>query len=246
MCEYGLQLYSVRDITEKNLLDAIRKVASFGYKGMEFAGFFGNSAEDVKKCMDECGVSAWGTHTGTDQLTEDKLADTIAYHKAIGCKMCIVPGADFSTLEALKKLADIFAKAKPEMDKNGITLAYHNHDAEFLPNKDGIIAHDWLRDNTDISFEIDTFWSFFAGLDPLAKLEELGDRVVAIHLKDGIRENGNYDEGRPLGQGHAPVKAVRDYALARKLPIVVESESLTPDGPTEVKTCIDYLKSLEA
>ena len=95
MCEYGLQLYSVRDITEKNLLDAIRKVASFGYKGMEFAGFFGNSAEDVKKCMDECGVSAWGTHTGTDQLTEDKLADTIAYHKPSAAKCVSFPAQIF-------------------------------------------------------------------------------------------------------------------------------------------------------
>lgn len=246
MCEYGLQLYSVRDITENNLLGAIETVAKYGYKGMEFAGFFGNSAEKVKQCMDENGVSAWGTHTGVDQLTEDKLAETIRYHKEIGCNLCIVPGADFSTLEALKKLADIFAKAQPEMAKHGITLAYHNHDAEFKPNNDGIIAHDWLRDNTDVAFELDTFWAFFAGLDPIAKLEELGERVVAIHLKDGIRENGNYDEGRPLGQGHAPVKAVRDYALARKLPIVVESESLTPTGPEEVKTCIEYLKSLEA
>lgn len=245
MYEYGLQLYSVRDITEQDLLGAIRKVAAMGYKGMEFAGFFGLDAREVKQCMDECGVAAWGTHTGVDALTEENLQATIDYHKQIGCPLCIVPGADFSTLEALEKLGATLDRAQAEMKKHGITVAYHNHDAEFLPNKDGIIAHDWLRDHSTVAFEIDTFWAFFAGLDPIAKLEELGDRVVAIHLKDGIRENHKHDEGKPLGQGHAPVKAVRDYALCRRLPIVVESESLTPDGPTEAKVCIDYLKSLE-
>ena len=44
MCEYGIQLYSVRDITEKDLPGAIRQMAEMGYKGMEFAGFFGHSA----------------------------------------------------------------------------------------------------------------------------------------------------------------------------------------------------------
>ena len=82
--------------------------------------------------------------------------------------------------------------------------------------------------------------------EPYAKkMKELGDRLVAVHLKDGVREDWD-DCGKPLGQGNAPVKAVREYALEKQLPIVVESESLTPDGPTEVQVCFDYLKSLEA
>ena len=245
MNEYGLQLYSVRDITEKDLLGAIKTVAKTGYKGMEFAGFFGHSAEEVKACMDDCGVKAWGTHTGVDGLTEETLADTIAYHKAIGCGLCIIPWAPHETEEDLKKLAAIIDRVQPEMAKNGITLAYHNHSSELQPNKDGLIALDWLIENTKIAVELDTFWAFYAGVDAVEKMKELGDRLVAVHLKDGVREDWD-DCGKPLGQGNAPVKAVREYALKKQLPIVVESESLTPDGPTEVQVCFDYLKSLEA
>ena len=50
--EYGLQMYSVRDFTEKDLLGTLKKVAEIGYKYIEFAGFFGNSAEDVKAALD--------------------------------------------------------------------------------------------------------------------------------------------------------------------------------------------------
>ena len=43
--EYGLQLFSVRDLAEKNLDEALRQVSALGYKFVEFAGFFGHSAE---------------------------------------------------------------------------------------------------------------------------------------------------------------------------------------------------------
>ena len=39
--EYGLQLYSVRDITQSGLEKAMQKVADLGYSFVEFAGFFG-------------------------------------------------------------------------------------------------------------------------------------------------------------------------------------------------------------
>jgi len=192
--------------------------------------------------MDACGAKAWGTHTGVDQLTDEKLMDTIAYHKAIGCSLCIIPWASHQNLADLEKLAALIEKVQPVMKEHGITLAYHNHSSELMPNEDGILALDWLVENTSIAIELDTFWAYNAGVDPIAKMEALGYRLVAVHLKDGVRGG----EGNPLGQGQAPVKAVRDYALAHHLPIVVESESLTPDGPTEVNTCIEYLKSLEA
>jgi len=50
---YGLQMYSVRDITGTDLAGALKKVAELGYSFVEFAGFFGNSAEDVKKMLDD-------------------------------------------------------------------------------------------------------------------------------------------------------------------------------------------------
>ena len=43
----------------------------------------------------------------------------------------------------------------------------------------------------------------------------------------------------------APVAAVYAKAVELNVPMVVESETLQPDGLTEAKICIDYLKSLE-
>ena len=49
--EYGLQLYSVRDITQKGLQSAMQKVADLGYTSVEFAGFCGNSAPEDRKSV---------------------------------------------------------------------------------------------------------------------------------------------------------------------------------------------------
>ena len=65
-----------------------------------------------------------------------------------------------------------------------------------------------------------------------------------IHIKDGIPSLGN-DGGMPLGRGEAPVAAVYQKALAKKLPLIVESETLKPSGMDEITVCLDYLKSLE-
>ena len=101
MMEYGLQMYSVRDVAKEDLLGTLRKVAELGYSFVEFAGFFGNSAKDVRETLDACGLKVSGTHTGWVELTADRIDETIAYHKAIGNKNIIIPGADFSTREKL-------------------------------------------------------------------------------------------------------------------------------------------------
>ena len=108
---------------------------------------------------------------------------------------------------------------------------------------------------TSIDMEIDTFWLFNAGIDPVPYLEAHKDRIKVIHLKDGIvlRDgNGSFEnarngaEGKSVGSGMAPVVAVRDWAVKNNVLMVIESEGLDPTGPEEVKRCIDFLKSLEA
>ncbi|MBR6753360.1 MAG: hypothetical protein IKM05_04955, partial [Clostridia bacterium] len=83
--------------------------------------------------------------------------------------------------------------------------------------------------------------AYNAGKDPLQMMDALKDRLVAIHLKDGFMGG----EGMPLGQGTAPVKAVWQKALDMNLMIIVESETCKPDGITEARECMEYLRSLE-
>ena len=114
------------------------------------------------------------------------------------------------------------------------------HSHEFRPNEDGIVIYDWLLENTDLKLQLDTYWAYNAGKDPIQMLKDLGSRVICIHIKDGLMGG----EGRALGEGTAPVRAVHDYAAANRLPMIVESEGLQPTGLKEVGRCMDYLRQL--
>lgn len=237
--DVGIQLYSVRDITEKNLELALEQIAKQGYKSVEFAGFFGHSADEVKGWLDKYNLRASGTHTPLDPIVKDYDA-IVAYHKAIGTTNIIIPGHDLSTNASLDAFIESVAVLIPKLKKDGITLHYHNHDFEFRPNNDGVIPYDELLTRTELFMELDTYWCFVGGRDPIATLESLKGRSTVLHIKDGMGDH----EGKPLGQGVAPVAKV--WAKGKELGIypVVESETLKPDGLTEAAVCIEYLRTL--
>ncbi len=252
--EYGLQMYSLRDITKTDLKGALKVAADLGYKYIEFAGFFENTAEDVKRWLDEYGLVCCSTHTRVSLLTDDTLEDTLRYHQVIGCTRLIIPGADWSTEENFNKNLALFAKVQKKAAEYGIEVGYHNHSGEFFPTPYGKIIEDEILKNTDLKVQIDTFWTFNAGLDSIAYLESIKDRVFAVHLKDGIptaEENRAWGtwikdvQGKSLGEGKAPVAAVREWCLKNGMPMVVESEGLSPTGPEEVGRCIAYLRTLD-
>ena len=52
----GLQLYTMRDAGDKNLIHTIERVAKIGYEGVEFAGYGGIPASEMKKILDDNGI----------------------------------------------------------------------------------------------------------------------------------------------------------------------------------------------
>ncbi len=238
--KYGIQMYSLRDITGDDLEGALKAVAEMGYKQIEFAGFFGHTADEINDMLKKYDLELIGTHSGWEDL-RDNYEETLAFHKAIGNKRYVIPGADISKKEKLDKFIDFVNDIIPKLKAEGIELGYHNHAHEFIPTEEGIYIHSELQNRTNLFFEVDTYWAFVAGKDPIAELERLGDRVKMVHLKDGTPD-GN---GLSLGSGSAPAAAVKAYAQAHGLDIVVESEGCNPTGIEEVSRCMDFLKSLD-
>ena len=238
--KYGIQLYSVRDLAEKNLEEAVRRVAELGYSSVEFAGFFGRTPEQVCRMLEENNIGLSSTHSSFDDLV-NKYDETVAYHKAIGNSLYIIPGYDLSSQEKLDCFIEKINPLSKRLAADGITLAYHNHAHEFQINADGSHIYDQLLYRTDLKLEVDTYWAFVGMKDPIALLKRVADRLVCIHIKDGSASG----EGTPLGMGEAPVGEVYRYAAENNIPMVVESETCKPDGITEAKICIEYLRSLE-
>ena len=245
---YGLQLYSVRDITGTDFEGTLRQVAEMGYTMVEPAGFFGHKAEDVSAMLKHYGLKCCSTHTGFP-LLKDSFKETLEYHKTIGCENIILPSAPWNTREELDETVRLINQWIPAIKDAGMKLHYHNHSHEFLKNSDGLIAHDVLSENTDILFELDTFWVYNARLDPVEMMEKYKDRLEFIHLKDGIMQDwstpGARAVGKSVGSGDAPILDIRKKAIEMGVSMVIESEGLDPTGLEEVKRCIDFLKSVD-
>ena len=243
--KYGLQLYSVRDAAKESIDNMFASVAKIGYTMVESASFYGLEAIELKKLLDKYGLELCSTHTSVRRL-RDELDATIEYHKTVGCNNIVIPGTPVNTKEELDELINLINTILPKIEAAGMKLHFHNHTKEWLPNADGLIPQDEIASRTEVYFELDTFWAFNAGRDPIELLEKYADRICLIHLKDGIpMKDGNEAIGKSLGQGEAPVEAVRAKALEMGLTMIVESEGLDPSGLEEVERCISFLSKLE-
>ena len=252
--EYGLQMYSLRDITKDSMRMALEKVAEMGYKYVEFAGFFDYMPEQRKLWLDEFGLVCSGTHTGMQAITPETIDETIRYHKIIGCDNLIVPGCDWSTPEKAQGVIDALNYAQKKLAENGIRLGYHNHSREFFPNEHGTIFEDEVIQKTTVELEIDTWWAFNAGLEVVKFLEENKARIRVIHLKDGIPsapECKNFDhchdgvKGLSVGSGKNVIPEIVEWAKKNGVLMVIESEGLDPTGLGETGRCIEYLRTLD-
>src|SRR5690625_2402978 len=204
----GLQLYSVREATGKDLLGTLEKVAAMGYESVQFAGFGDHAAEDVKEKLDELQLKVAGAHLPIEALQND-LAATLKYHETIGNRLLIIPALApemRTTADDYRKTAEQMNAIGEKIHQDGFVLGYHNHDFEF-DLFDGKTGLDLLFENVDpkyLKMELDCFWAAYTDNDPLELIEKYGDRVVSLHIKDLTMKDGQ-PISTELGNGQLPL-----------------------------------------
>jgi len=240
----GLQLYTIRDLMKKDFAGTLEKVAQAGYQEVEFAGYFDNKPEDVRKLLARLSLKAPSTHVPIEMLRE-KLDTVIQTAKAVGHQYIVCPWlapAD-RTLEKYKAHAALFNKVGEACQKAGIQFAYHNHDFEF-ETVDGKIPYDVLLAETDpklVQMELDLFWIKKGGQDTLAYFAKHPGRFPLCHVKDMTDDQKMVD----VGQGKIDFAAI--FAQAKQAGLkhyFVEHDN--PDDPLQsITASCRYLKSLK-
>jgi sugar phosphate isomerase/epimerase len=180
----GLQLYSIREQCAADLPKMLTAVSEIGYKGVEFAGYYGRSAKDLRKMLDDNGLVACGTHTPYESVLPDKLAETVEFNHIIGNKFLIVPWMEGKSkndwLAKAKQFNDLAVKLRPE----NMWIGYHAHAHDFQ-KFDGETAWDLFFGNTrpEVIMQLDTSNCAEGGADPVAVLKRYPGRAISIHLK---------------------------------------------------------------
>ena len=218
--KYGVQMYAIRTLCKNDLEAGIKTAAEIGYDGLEFAGFFGHSAEEVSGWLEKYGVEAMGAHIPLEEICDNTDA-TIAFHKAIGNRRIICPWSEIKTASDTKAVAQKLSAALPKIKAAGMELYYHNHSHEFVKD-DGKYLIDILAEEMPaLKPEFDVYWIYRGGEDPMAYLKKYEGRTDIFHAKDG-----NMEEGTLAGEGNVDLKAICAYAKTQKFAwAVVESEA---------------------
>ena len=192
----GLQLYSIRDDMAKDFKGTLQKVKDMGYDGVEFAGLYDNTPEQVKAMCDEIGLVPVSAHVPLADMLAD-IDKVIADYKAIGCQYIVVPYVTEERRpggELFMQMIDEIRTIGQKVKDAGMTLLYHNHDFEFTKLEDGQYGLDYLYANVPadlLQTEVDTCWVKVAGEDPAAYVKKYTGRSPLVHLKDF------HKEGRP-------------------------------------------------
>lgn len=237
--KFAVQLYSVRDhINDGNdMLEVLGKVKEIGFDGVEFAGYFGLEADVLRKRCDELGLEVVGSHLGLDDFRPEKLDSTLAYGKALGAKYLGVGGAPHDTYEEAFETGSVLSGAGVKAREMGMDTYYHNHTEEFSDIKDGKNAMDIISED-GCKLEVDTYWSFCAGVDNVDYLKANKEKIVLIHIKDGVNR-----KPKALGEGENDLAKVVEGVKAIGLDwVVLENDDPVPTGLEDITRSYKWLK----
>lgn len=186
----GLQLYTIRELFQKDPVATLEAVARIGYREVEYGGGGYDAMDHVmlRRTMDRLKLRAPSVHIGYDALL-GQFDQSVAMAKTLGADTVVLPYMtdEHRTLEGWTAALPNIARFGAALRKAGLGFAYHNHDFEFTTKPEGVSLFERLLKQTDprdVRIELDLYWAGYAGEDVGALIDRLATRLYAYHVKD--------------------------------------------------------------
>lgn len=215
----GLQLYTLRNEMRRDPDGTLARIAELGYREIEWWGDWDRSPAQLRAALDGLGLRTPAAHVDPRSLEPAQLEATIARAQQMGHAHLIVAWMppNQRTPEQFRRIAHLLNEAGRQAARVGIRAGYHNHDFEFAAAPGGTLW-DILLHETDpalVDLELDCYWAFAAGHDPVQVLRTQGERITHLHLKDsaGAPAHTQVD----VGAGVINWKAVLAEGTARRV-----------------------------
>ena len=184
----GMQLYSVKNILEKDFDAGMQLAARAGYDGLEvYHHYDGIRAIDYRKAINAAGAVCCGSHNNLTRL-KNNLDEVMEYNYALGNDTIISHWLDLDERNSLDKMR-VFTDYLNEMGvilrKNGFKLLYHNHDFEYGESVDGRRIMDFILEETDpllVGIQFHAFQVEQFGIDAVEYARSLGQRLKNLHV----------------------------------------------------------------
>jgi len=239
-------LYSVREDCKNDMAGTLAQVARMGYEGVEFAGYHDHSAADLRKMLDDSGLTCCGGHLAINTLLGDELYRTAEFNWTLGNPFLICPGLPEeyrNSRDAWRRTADLFNDINDKLRKINMWIGYHNHYIEF-GELDGELPWDTFFGNTeqDVVMQLDTGNALHGGADVVPFLERYPGRALTVHLKEYSASN----DKALIGEGD--VRWCEIFSLCETSGgtrwYIVEQESYAYPPLECVEKCLQKLKGM--
>ncbi len=241
----GLQLYTERELMQRDAPDTLAAIAKAGYTEVELAGLYGHTAREMRSYLDAVSLASPAGHVSLEDLRESfpRLVDDA---HVLGWKWVILPWLDpkHRTLDGYRSLAAEFNRFGESAKGAGLRFAYHNQEYDghpFFPS--GRIPYELLLEETRVDlvdFEMDLFWMVKGGGDPIQFMTLHPGRFPLLHVKDMTTAG----QMANVGAGSIDFRAIfADAAAAGTTHFFVEHDA--PVNPiADITASIDYLKRI--
>jgi len=246
----GCQTWPVRDMIAKDFPSTIKQLSAAGFESIElcspvgysdngFAGLAKYKGAEIRRILNDAGVTCTSSHFGMDELRGHQ-EDRIAWAKDVGLSQMLVAslgGPKNPTMDDVKRAAEEYNKMGERAARAGIQQGLHNEDFE-LSTVDGKRTYDVLFGLLDprlvkFQFQVSTISQ---GYDAAEYFTKYPGRFISMHVQGWSAETRKI---MPVGQDSldwkkiftaAKVGGIKNYFVEMNLNMM--------------KASVPYLRSL--
>ena len=208
----GFQSWTIKDKLSSDFAGTLKMMADLGYKQIEmcspkgyekigFGAFTKMKTSDIRKTIEDAGMTCPSCHFGAAEFNDENVDDRIQFAKDMGmtqmiCSTFWLPKT--ATINDYLVAADKLNKAGEKIKKAGLQAGFHNHDFEFV-KLDGQLIYDALLGRFDpdlvkLQFQTQVIVHGYKASDYFNKYP---GRFISAHLSDWTADKKEV----PVGQG---------------------------------------------
>ena len=239
----GCQTWPVREMIAKDFPGTLKQLAAAGFKSIElcspagyteygFGGLTKYKGAELKKIINDAGLTCVSSHFGLDELRKNQ-DDRIAWATDLGLTQMLVASLDGPkkpTMDDVKRAADEYNRMGEKAAKAGIQQGLHNEEFE-TSTVDGKRTYDVLFELLDpklvkFQFQVSTISQ---GFDAAEYFNKYPGRFVSMHVQGWSAQTKKIV---PVGQDSldwkkiftaAKTGGIKNYFVEMKLDMMKDS-----------------------
>lgn len=215
----GFQAFEIVPDLNKDWDGTLTQMVSMGYKIIDMVAmnpYVQRTSRQLKAEFTRVGLECHVCHFGY-AAWNGSFGQTVDYANGLGVRHAICgPRPNMKTSADWKQMAADLNRWGAMAKKEGLTIAYHNHEIEFRRTPEGDFPWDLLMANTDpaiVRFQIDVGNLTFGGGDAVEYFRKYNNRYFSFHAKDFVKGKAAV----PVGVGVLDWKQIFQLAQQAKV-----------------------------